>query len=73
MASPLISGIETLVQRIASHMKDESLTQQTDGSLDTTTGHQELRFDCFNRLDGPRGHYFSVPELYARGVWVGYL
>ncbi|KAF2818983.1 hypothetical protein CC86DRAFT_432406, partial [Ophiobolus disseminans] len=27
----------------------------------------------FNSHNTPRGHYYSAPNLYSRGVWVGYL
>ncbi|KAF2026176.1 hypothetical protein EK21DRAFT_92617 [Setomelanomma holmii] len=31
------------------------------------------KYDCFNQLTNPRGHYYSARELYSHGVWVGYL
>ncbi|KAJ4377899.1 hypothetical protein N0V83_000729 [Neocucurbitaria cava] len=30
-------------------------------------------FDCFNMLNRAEGHFYSVNELFSRGVWIGYL
>lgn len=78
MASPRIDALEASLQNIATasldvYISDKSPNQQIDGAMDTTEDHQESEYDCFNRHNMPRGHYFSVPTLYSRGVWVGYL
>jgi hypothetical protein len=30
-------------------------------------------YDCFNQQLHPKGHFYSANQLYARGIWVGYL
>ncbi|RMZ71658.1 integral membrane [Pyrenophora seminiperda CCB06] len=30
-------------------------------------------YDCFNSIPHPKGHFYSAKELFARGVWIGYL
>jgi hypothetical protein len=34
---------------------------------------ENQKYDCFTTLPNAEVHYYSALELYARGVWVGYL
>jgi hypothetical protein len=56
---------------------EKSLSHGKVGTMehDKLTGSQTTgqSYDCFNPHVNPKGHFYSANQLYARGVWIGYL
>jgi hypothetical protein len=42
-------------------------------SRDTSPRNSTTAYDCFNSQPHLKGHFYSANQLYARGVWIGYL
>ncbi|KAI1519498.1 hypothetical protein PtrSN002B_003240 [Pyrenophora tritici-repentis] len=64
MLSPNLLALET-------SLSEEGMTVASTRS--SGSGKSTGRYDCFNAMLHPKGHYYSAKELFARGVWIGYL
>lgn len=42
-------------------------------SVASRAASKPLDFECFSHFSNGTGHYYSAPNLYARGIWIGYL
>jgi hypothetical protein len=53
---------------------ETSLTGEATGYSPSTSDDQNKSlFECFNAQPHPKGHFYSANQLYAQGVWIGYL
>ncbi|KAF1947615.1 hypothetical protein EJ02DRAFT_449097 [Clathrospora elynae] len=58
-------------------LSDKTVATGKSGPIDgEPTGNDKSMglYDCFNaHQNHPKGHFYSVGELFKRGVWIGYL
>lgn len=75
MTSPGIAALETSLQDIPTHTlyEPEDHEPSAEGIVEASNDIMNSQYECFNKLSSPGGHFYSTRELYARGVWVGYL
>ncbi|KAH7077601.1 hypothetical protein BKA63DRAFT_508576 [Paraphoma chrysanthemicola] len=74
LSSPMLLPSQTASPRRSAEcqdLNDASANVLCESSNTSDTIYNE--YECFNQLTNPRGHYYSVRRLHARGVWVGYL
>jgi hypothetical protein len=75
--SPRMNALESSLRDIpATNLSScEIETHTAARRIDRNSGNMASQdaYECFNTHSSPRGHYYSAPILYARGVWVGYL
>jgi hypothetical protein len=64
MRSPGLAALET-------SLEDEAVAAAAPGS--TTASQNKGIYNCFNTQMHPKGHFYSANQLYARGIWIGYL
>jgi len=64
MMSPNLLALETSLSE-----EGTTVASTQSGSPVNNTG----LYDCFNATLHPKGHFYSAKELFARGVWIGYL
>jgi hypothetical protein len=48
-------------------------TSLYENARNTSSSATSTAYDCFNSQPHPRGHFYSANQLFARGVWIGYL
>ncbi|KAI4930787.1 uncharacterized protein J4E92_004619 [Alternaria infectoria] len=50
-----------------------ALQASMEESRNTSPRKNSISYDCFNSQPHLKGHFYSANQLFARGVWIGYL
>jgi len=56
---------------LGAHISPRSVMRER--SVASQTAPKPPDFECFSHFSNGSGHYYSAPNLYAHGVWIGYL